>query len=264
MTRFRPGLCTVTFRQLGPEDVVALAAECGIEGIECAGDVHVPPGQLAVAQRVRALTEQAGLAVISYGSYVAPPNDDERAFAAVLETAQSLGAPNIRIWPGSRNRDSASYSADQRLAVAHAIRRMAAMADEASRTISLEYQPGSLTDDLQTARRLMSEIDDPNVFLYWQPSPGLRLETALEEIRAVGPETSHVHVFAWDRERNRYPLADHKDQWRTILKAMPETRWRGERFAMLEFVKGDTPDQFREDAATFRQLLEEVRPAETA
>ena len=34
-------------------------------------------------------------------------------------------------------------------------------------------------------------------------------------------------------------------------KAMPETRWRGERFAMIEFVRDDSPDQFRDDAATF-------------
>lgn len=105
MTVFRPGLCTVTFRQLSPEDVVALAAECGIVGIEWAGDVHVPHGQIDVARRVRSLTEEAGLSVVSYGSYIAPPNDDERAFATVLETAQALGAPNIRIWPGSCNWD---------------------------------------------------------------------------------------------------------------------------------------------------------------
>ena len=265
MTVFRPGLCTVTFRQLSPEDVVALAAECGIVGIEWAGDVHVPAGQIDVARHVRSLTEEAGLSVVSYGSYIAPPSDDERAFATVLETAQALGAPNIRIWPGARNRDSATYSSAERRQVAQAIRHMARMADDASVTVSLEYHPGSLTDDLGSAQRLMAEIDDPNVFLYWQPWPGLHLETALEEIRAVGPETSHVHVFAWDREKNRYPLADRRNYWSTVLKAMPETRWRGERFAMIEFVKGDSPDQFRDDAATFRQLLEEAqdRPAGT-
>lgn len=202
MTVFQPGLCTVTFRQLSPEDIVALSAECGIVGIEWAGDVHVPAGQIDVARHVRSLTEEAGLSVVSYGSYIAPPSDDERAFATVLETAQALGAPNIRIWPGTRNRDSATYSSAERRQVAQAIRHMARMADDASVTLSLEYHPGSLTDDLGSAQRLMAEIDDPNVFLYWQPWPGLHLETALEEIRAVGPETSHVHVFAWDRRKS--------------------------------------------------------------
>ena len=77
MTSFRPGLCSVTFRTLAPESIVALAAECGIAGIEWAGDVHVPPGEVDTARRVRQLTEAAGLSVVSYGSYVAPPSDDE-------------------------------------------------------------------------------------------------------------------------------------------------------------------------------------------
>jgi len=266
MTSFRPGLCSVTFRGLAPETIVALAAECGIEGIEWAGDVHVPPGQFGVARRVRRLTESAGLSVVSYGSYIAPPTDDEAAFSLALETAQALGAPNIRIWPGSRNRDSITYSAQERQHAASLIRRMARQAADASITISLEYHPNSLTDDLASARRLMAEIDDPNVFLYWQPRPGLPLEDALDELRAIGAETSHLHVFAWDRERNRYPLSDQHAYWSRIFTECPATRWTGERFAMLEFVRDDSPEQFRIDAAVFRQMLKEIetRPAGAA
>lgn len=266
MTTFRPGLCSVTFRKLSPEDVIALAVEGGMEGIEWAGDVHVPPGELETAMRVRDLTEDAGLTVISYGSYIAPLTDDERAFAVALDTANALGAPNIRIWPGARNRDSATYSDDERRQVALMIRSMGRLADDAAVTVSLEYHPGSLTDDLASAQQLMDDISDPNVFLYWQPYPGLPLERALHEIRAIGSQVSHVHVFAWDRERIRYPLADQQQYWREILEAAPPTRWRGERFAMLEFVRDDRPEQFRDDASTLHQLLEEVRgrSAETA
>lgn len=266
MTSFRPGLCSVTFRKLAPEAIVALAAECGIEGIEWAGDVHVPPGRFDNARHVRRLTEDAGLSVMSYGSYIAPPTDDEAAFAPALETAQALGAPNIRIWPGSRNRDSITYSAQEREHAASLIRRMARQAADASITISLEYHPNSLTDDLVSARNLMAEIDDPNVFLYWQPRPGLSLEEALDELRAIGAETSHLHVFAWDSERNRYPLSDHRAYWNRIFSECPATRWPGDHFAMLEFVRDDSPEQFRIDAAVFRQMLKEVeaRPAGVA
>jgi sugar phosphate isomerase/epimerase len=266
MTSFRSGLCSVTFRKLSPEAVVALAAECGIKGIEWAGDVHVPPGQSDVARRVRHVTEEASLSVVSYGSYIAPPSDDEAAFAIVLETAQALGAPNIRIWPGSRNRDSVTYSADERRHTASLIRRMARLAEEASVTIGLEYHPNSLTDDLASAQKLIAEIDDPNVFLYWQPRPGLPLEEALDEFRAIGAETSHVHVFAWDSEKKRYPLSEQQTYWNRILSDAPTTRWPGDRFAMLEFVRDDSPEQFRVDAAVFCQMLEEVkeRPASAA
>ena len=39
----RPGLCSVTFRELDAERVVELAAEAGLACVEWAGDVHVPP-----------------------------------------------------------------------------------------------------------------------------------------------------------------------------------------------------------------------------
>ncbi|HEV2563914.1 MAG TPA: TIM barrel protein [Microvirga sp.] len=259
MTRFRPGLCSVTFRKLAPRTIVRLAAECGIEGIEWAGDVHVPPGQLDFARHVRRLTEESGLSVVSYGSYIAPPIDDEAAFTTVLETAQALGASNIRIWPGTRNRDSATYSAQEREHAASLIRRMARLSDAASVTIGLEYHPNSLTDDLASAQRLMAEIDDPNVFLYWQPRPGLPLDEALGELRAVGPEISHIHVFAWDEEKQRYPLSDQRTYWTRVLENAPATRWPHDRFAMMEFVRDDSPEQFRADAAVFCQMLGEVR-----
>lgn len=259
MTSFRPGLCSVTFRRLAPEEVIALALEGGIMGLEWAGDVHVPPGDFETAAHVGRLTEKAGLFVASYGSYISPPSDDQAAFAIALETARALGAPNIRIWPGSRNRDSITYSADERRHTTQLIRRMAKLAYAASVTVSLEYHPGSLTDDLASAQQLIEEIADRNVFLYWQPRPGLPLEDALEEVVAVGGGISHMHVFAWDRERKRYGLADQRDYWRRILMAAPETRWSKERYAMLEFVKEDSPEQFIEDASTFRGLLEEVQ-----
>ena len=40
----RPGLCSITFRDLAVDDVVALAAEAGLAGIEWGADRHVPPG----------------------------------------------------------------------------------------------------------------------------------------------------------------------------------------------------------------------------
>ena len=44
MTDPVPGLCSVTMRQLGVEEVAKLAAESGLRAIEWGGDIHVPPG----------------------------------------------------------------------------------------------------------------------------------------------------------------------------------------------------------------------------
>ncbi len=254
MNAFAPALCTVTFRKLPAGEIVALAAKARLAAIEWAADAHVPPGDTATARTVRRLCESAGLKT-SYGSYVAPPTDDLSALEPALATAVALGASNIRIWPGTRQRDSRDYSAHERRAAAYAIRDMGAEAARHGISVSLEYHPQTLTDEASSALRLIEAVAHPNVYLYWQPRPGLPLVDALAEIASIGAHVSHVHVFAWSRDRNRFPLASAAEYWETVLAAMPLSRWTGRRFAMLEFVAGDDPAAFLADAATLRQIL---------
>ncbi|ASY66764.1 hypothetical protein SJ05684_b57820 (plasmid) [Sinorhizobium sojae CCBAU 05684] len=251
---FEPGLCTVTFRKLPAEKIVALAAKAGLAALEWAGDIHVPPGDEPVAREIARLSGNAGLAT-SYGSYVAPPTDGMPNFLRALKSAIGLGAANIRIWPGTRGRDSEDYSAAERRATADAIREMGTEAARNGVSLSLECHPQSLTDTTQSARRLIEAIAHDNVYLYWQPRPGLPLEEALAEIGEIGPHVSHVHVFAWDADRNRFPLSSAADYWRTALAAMPASRWSDRRFAMLEFVANDDPAAFFEDTATLQGIL---------
>ncbi|MCV9961672.1 sugar phosphate isomerase/epimerase [Pararhizobium sp. BT-229] len=255
MSGFEPALCTVTFRSLAPPQIVRLATEANFAAIEWAGDVHVMPGDDQAARTVGELSRTAELAT-SFGSYVSPPTDDIDAFAKALETAVTLGASNMRIWPGTRQRDSADYSKAERRAVAESIREMAAEAARLGVTISLEYHPQSLTDTTDSAERLIDAIGHDNVYLYWQPRPGLPIEEALAEIARIGRHVSHVHVFAWDRERNRFPLKTASDYWCSVLAALPASRWKGRRFAMLEFVRADEQTAFFEDAATLHRILD--------
>src|SRR5690625_6345640 len=55
----RPGICSVTYRDLPPEEIVPLAAEAGLECIEWGGDVHVAPGVPDLAEHTRVRTEEA-------------------------------------------------------------------------------------------------------------------------------------------------------------------------------------------------------------
>ena len=43
-----PGLVSVTFRKLSPEEIVQLVVSSGLKGIEWGGDIHLPHGILAV------------------------------------------------------------------------------------------------------------------------------------------------------------------------------------------------------------------------
>jgi len=255
MNTWHTGLCSVSFRAQTPEEIVVAAAEAGIQAIEWAGDVHVPLGDIERARNVRKITEDGGLAVSSYGSYIAPPDDGPEQFDLALSTAVALRADHIRIWPGTRGRDSVDYTPAESLRVAQMIGVMGRMAAEAGVTIGLEFHPQSLTDETESARRLIDAVSESNVYLYWQPRPGMAEAEALEQIGIVGDAICHLHVFAWDGARERYPLATQEAAWERYRKAVPEGRWKKPRYGMLEFIAGDTFEQLSEDAAVLRRIL---------
>jgi sugar phosphate isomerase/epimerase len=258
VTRFSPGLCSVTFRHLNPVAVVDAARKAGLAAIEWGGDIHVPQGDVETARRIRAITEEAGMRPASYGSYVDPPRSDAAQFDLALRSAVALGAGNMRIWAGTRGRPSADYTARERSRAATLIRAMAHAAGRLGITISLECHPDSLTDDTDSAADLIEEIAHGNVYLCWQPRPGLPLCDAVAQIERLGSRISHVHVFAWNENRDRFPLASQERFWREIFRAIPAPRFPRPRYALLEFVEGDRLDTFEDDAATLLRLLAEA------
>ncbi|MBC8139296.1 MAG: TIM barrel protein, partial [Fibrella sp.] len=144
----RPGLCSVTLRQHSATEVIRLAREAGLEGIEWGGDIHVPPGESALAQRVGKQTRAAGLAVISYGSYyrLAHSETDGMAFASVLETALALQAPVIRVWAGTKSPEKTTKP-EQAAIIADAS-RVATLAESAGVRVALEFHANTLTETL--------------------------------------------------------------------------------------------------------------------
>ncbi|KAB7741498.1 TIM barrel protein [Parvibaculum sedimenti] len=265
MSELLPGLCSVTFRALPPDAVIALAAECGLSGIEWGADIHVPPHDRALARSIAAHCRDADIAIASYGSYVEAGNHiTGQNFADVLEAAQALGAPNIRVWGGQRGLASAEASLEMRNVAAHALHDMAAKAATLGIALSLEFHPQTLNDGAKAALALLAAARHSNLHTYWQPRPGIAADEAEAELAALAPHLSHLHVFYWKASGERLPLADGADFWRPLLRrvrAMPSPHSRP-RYALLEFVSGDDPDALRRDAHTLRNWLDETATLE--
>ncbi|MGP9844997.1 sugar phosphate isomerase/epimerase family protein [Brachybacterium sp. 107] len=250
----RPGLCSVTFRSLEVDRVVELAADAGLACIEWAGDAHVPPGDTIAASRARELTEQAGLAVASYGSYLRFEGSDEE-FSAELEgvitSARALGAPRIRVWAGSCG--SADVGAQDRAALVRRIQEFADRASEHGIDVGLEFHGRTLTDEIGSTLRLLDEMDRPTVLSYWQPHQGMPDADALETLRQVLPRTSTIHVFSWWPTHERHPLAARADLWRGVFTVLAAEG--SDRDALLEFLPGDDPAALAGEAGTLRALI---------
>lgn len=242
------GLVSVTFRKFKPAKIIELVKRSGLQGIEWGGDVHVPHGNIQRAREVSQMTLDAGLQVASYGSYYKTGYEEGPLFEEVLETAIALRAPTIRVWAG--NAGSKQADADMRRKVVDDARRIAGLAAQAAGiNIAFEYHEETLTDTSASACQLLKEIDQTNVGSYWQPLEAYSPEARLNGLREIAPWLSHIHVYNPSGTMPE-PLVEDLAEWfqfMEIIRGCP-----GDRFCLIEFVKGNFPDQFLEDAEALK------------
>ncbi len=246
-----PGLCSVTLRDLDPAGVIDVVRRAGLSCVEWGGDVHVPPGDLAAASDVRARSEDAGVAIASYGSYFRAGVHDLLDANAILDTAAALGAPRVRIWAGDV--DSADASAAQWTSIVASVAGVAEAAAAAGLSVGLEFHRGTLTDTAGSTARLLRELPE-TVSTYWQPPVGLTDDEALAGLDEVRGRVSTLHVFSWSPTGKRLPLRHRETLWHRVFSHI-----NGAHDGLLEFVPDDDPDGVVRDART---LIGLVRPEE--
>jgi 3-dehydroshikimate dehydratase len=248
MLTSRPGLVSVTFRSLSPEQIIKLTVEAGLAGIEWGGDIHVPHGEVEKAIEVRRLTTDAGLRVASYGSYYRVGEDDPASFAAVLRTAEALAAPVIRIWAGRRSSATAGEEYRQQV-----IKNTRMACDEAAKSgigVAFEYHQNTLADNIEAALGLYNDIGHENLKMYWQPQSHEIIEERVAGLKSFLPILANVHVTTLS-PRQRLEDAGEWQRYLELLSSGPDR----ECWVMIEFVKDDNPDQFLADALVLRKWL---------
>ena len=248
----KTGLTSVTFRGLMPEEIIALVQQAGLQGIEWGGDIHVPHGNLPRAAEVGRATRAAGLEVSSYGSYYRVGcADNSMSFEWVLETAVQLGAPMIRVWAGDRaSSDTDSDGWKQVLADGW---RICDMAENVGVRLAFEYHEDTLTDTSSSAIRLMRELGRENFTCYWQPPIPATPQERLTSLKEISPWLSQIHAFHHDTQR-LCPFRLGECEWHDylqVIRALP-----GDRYCLIEFVSGDSTDQFLEDAKYLKNICE--------
>lgn len=261
-TRFRSGVCSITFRQMSIPEVAGITARAGLDAIEWGGDLHVKPGDLSAARAAREATVGAGLTVSSYGSYYRVLLAENKAedFSPVLESALELGTQTIRIWPGVYPSEIAPAGYRQRFI--ETLRPVLDRARQHGVRLAFEFHANTLTDSNYSAVELLREIDHPNLFIYWQPmywvaDPIYRL-AGLEQLK---DRILNLHVFHWSFQFaatpgdaiKRLPLCEGEASWRRYLR-VPLCPDIGH-FALMEFVRDNDPDAFIEDAAALKSWL---------
>lgn len=251
----KPGLVSITFRQLTVEQVVEQVKASGLKGIEWGGDVHVPHGDIEKAVYVSEVTRAAGLEVAAYGSYyrVGVSEDEGLSFASVLETAKALQAGMIRVWAGGKDSHDADETDWQQ--VVEESRRIAVLAEARGIKIVYEFHGGTLTNTYESCRKLLEAVNHPNVFTYWQPLVGVDAEKNCEGMELILPWIAGVHVFHWwPTPETRHLLEVGKSDWIRYFDKLQAVT--GDVYGLLEFSKDDSVENFKADAMTLKRIIE--------
>lgn len=249
----KTGLCSMTFKEKTPREIISLAAKAGVSSIEWASNAHVNEGDISKAKEIRKMTEDAGLEVSSYGSYYRLGLNHE--ITPFLESAVALGTNEIRIWAGSK--PSAYHLYDMRAALVREAKEISHKAAEYGITLSTECHANTITDTPESLLLFMNEVNEPNFRTYWQALlhiPENEQMRSLSAVYASGKLTNlHVYHFeTFENSREQRLLSEAYDKWleRFMLFKGDSTV----RYAMLELVRDASEDSFLADAKTLSEL----------
>lgn len=240
------GLTSISFRGKSCAEIIRMTKTANLDGIEWGGDVHVPPNAPEWAVKVGEMTREAGLKVLSYGSYYRLCQGAD--FHSVLQTAQLLGAPMIRIWAGNLEKDTAVDSDYEKKAIDE-LRYICGLAQKVNVKIGLEYHRWTLTWHSTGTCSLLNKTGADNLYTYWQPNPDISHSENCRELEEIKPWLSNFHVFQWEKGDIRYPLYTGESVWRDYYHIAAEQRQN----SLIEFVQGNSEEQFYADAKTLVQ-----------
>ncbi len=247
-----PGVVSVTFRNQTADWVIEKCQRAGLKAVEWSENIHVFPDDEAGAAALYQKTAEAGLQVAAYGSYyrLGEQAEPELSFARSLKSAAALNASIIRVWAGDR--PSAEVEDDEYKSLAAEAALIAEMAAGYKIKVAFEWHRNTLTDTNESAMRLLELADHPNLYCLWQPTLLLSMEERVAGIRQLGDRLLNLHVYYWPEDVRR-PLAEGIEVWKQYLQYVDDET---DRYGLLEFVMGDSEEQFLADAKVWKEILE--------
>ncbi len=256
MKPFKIGLTTVTFRQKTPEEICRIAQKYALDGIEWGTDVHVPTPDAAKA--VRALCDQYKIKTFSLGAYHRIGGSNPVSFSDTLQSASILGAKRIRVWLGTKS--SCLFTEAEKQQLLHETQELLRLAKPYHIGIAFEFHRKTWNDNGISSLAFLKEIHDASLSTYWQPffhetpEEDFPFTVDKQNLLTVAPYISAAHVFSWDEKANRFPFDYHKEAWKTFLSLLSDTPCEE---LIMEFVLGDSEEQFAEDLIVLHNLIQE-------
>lgn len=245
------GLCTISDKERGVEEILELAGEVGYDGVEIWGKDHVAGTE---PERIADAAADAGVEIPTYGSYLRCGSE---GFSADLDDelaiSDGLGSDMIRVWAGSQEYGDHDERHWDR--VVADLERVAERAADRGLSVTVEKHANTVTNNLEGARELIETVDHEVCGLNYQPGFSIPADELEREAEVLEPFSNQLHLQGtYERtDSERAPLSEVYYDLEAVLE--PFAKFEG--YANVEFVTQDR--SYREaiaaDLETVRSLV---------
>jgi sugar phosphate isomerase/epimerase len=247
MSGFRIGVASVTFRNKTIEQIVEIAENADVSYVEWGADVHVTNRE--EAQKARALCDEHGITVSSYGSYFRVGESDVGDWRELCEIASILGASSIRVWLGNQNsEDTDDYTY---LRLLEDCRKICDIASEYNILVSPECHDHTFNNNTDAFLKFFADLQRDNFRTYFQ-SRYLRYDYDIDRIERTYGYIENVHISYRDLRIEQEGKSDDKDYLDRFLQLFADKGFDG--VVMIEFTEDSSEESFYEDVRKLREI----------
>lgn len=243
----KAGIVSATFKSESVDYVLDAAEKATLSAVEWSENHHIRKGDLLSARETGRKTEDRGLEIAGYGSYYRLGQNME--IRESLDTAAALGARAMRIWAGGE--PSSSLTEEKRNELLSELEASVRTASTYGIVLNLEWHKNTLTDTNESGLGVLETVSSPFLRTLWQPTQALGFEERKKGLEMIKDYLSYLHVYYWD-ENGRRPLEEGVEHWREYFSLLDDNK---DYYALLEFVRNDSKEQFLEDASVLKKLI---------
>lgn len=247
MKKYNLGICSVSFREHSPEEVIKAVSHAGLDCIEWGSDVHAPFNDEERLEEIAKLQKEYNIKCLSYGTYFHIMQDSLELLPAYIKAAKMLGASVLRLWCGTKG--SAQYSDDEKAGLIDECKKAAQIAKENGVVLCMESHPDSFTDNAKSSLELIEKVNSCHFKMYWQTNTKGDVELALKEARLLSPHTVNIHV-AWWLNSKHLPLSEGASVWDKYLREFSD-----EKSLLLEFMHDGKIESLQEEAQSLKTIV---------
>lgn len=246
----KPGLCSMSFPDLSPAEVVKQCQMNSVGLIEWSGrPYHLPPESTeAKVKEIAKMCSDAGISTPSYGSYFCVLNHSPEQFPRVLDIAQGLGAGTVRVWSSEYGNpgEMSEIDEDQKKRLIENTRAIAELAAARRIRVAFEYHLHTPTCGAEEVLYVLDKAGHENCYTYFQMIIETRrsVDDNVADLERVYPRLAYVHCHYYEGEE-LFPLSRGAHMWKPLYAKLVELGYSGPLY--LEYYRDYTPEKMKTD-----------------